>query len=211
MQPTARYAHGSRWRSRERRHQVGGVASCRHGRAVTAVVGVLAIAGVIHFLVPQLSALGPTVHRLRGADPKWLGLGVVLEALSLRGYIALFRTVFSCHGARIGWKASYQITMQSSSVPPCSCSPVTGARGAPPARARPPTGRWSSPLRPSVRREGRRREARAQLRASHEALPGIGAPAFTAGAARNRSGTRANYGRLAPVWSGGGGRLERRS
>ena len=36
---------------------------------------------------------------------------VVLEALSLGGYVALFRTVFSCHGARIGWKASYQITM----------------------------------------------------------------------------------------------------
>ena len=51
------------------------------------------------------------MHRLRGADPKWLGLGVVLEALSLAGYIALFRTVLSADGARIGWKASYQITM----------------------------------------------------------------------------------------------------
>jgi uncharacterized membrane protein YbhN (UPF0104 family) len=70
------------------------------------VVGVLAIAAVIHFVVPRLSALGRTVHRLRGADTKWLGLGVVLEALSLGGYIALFRTVFSCHGARIGWKTS---------------------------------------------------------------------------------------------------------
>ena len=38
-------------------------------------------------------------------------LGAVLEALSLAGYVALFRTVFSCHGVRIGWKASYQITM----------------------------------------------------------------------------------------------------
>jgi putative heme transporter len=83
----------------------------RHRRAVTAVVGVLAIGGFIHFVLPQLSALGPTVHRLRGADPKWLGLGVVLLAVSLAGYIALFRTVFSCQGARIGWKASYQITM----------------------------------------------------------------------------------------------------
>ena len=65
------------------------------------MVGVLAIAGFIEYVVPQLSALGPTVHRLRGADPKWLGLGVVLEALSLAGYIALFRTVFSAtaHGS----------------------------------------------------------------------------------------------------------------
>ena len=83
----------------------------RHGRAVTAVVGVAAIAGFIQFVVPQLSALGPTLHRLRAGNPKWLGFGVVLEALSLGGYIALFRTVFSCHGVRIGWKASYQITM----------------------------------------------------------------------------------------------------
>ena len=83
----------------------------RHARVVTAVIGVAAIAGFIHFVVPQLSALGPAVHRLRGANPTWLGFGVVLEALSLGGYIALFRTVFSCHGARIGWKASYEITM----------------------------------------------------------------------------------------------------
>jgi putative heme transporter len=83
----------------------------RHRRAVTAVVGVAAVAGFIQFVLPQLSALGPTLHRLRAGDPKWLALGVVLEALSLGGYIALFRTVFSCHGVRIGWAASYQITM----------------------------------------------------------------------------------------------------
>ncbi|MDQ6834683.1 MAG: flippase-like domain-containing protein [Actinomycetota bacterium] len=83
----------------------------RHGRAVTAVVSVAAVAGFIHFVVPQLSALGPTLHRLRAGDPKWLALGIVLEAVSLGGYVALFRTVFSCHGVRIGWNASYQITM----------------------------------------------------------------------------------------------------
>ncbi len=83
----------------------------RHGRALTVVVGVAAIGGFIQFVVPQLNSLGPTLHRLRTADPKWLGFGVVLEALSLGGYIALFRTVFSCHGVRIGWKASYQITL----------------------------------------------------------------------------------------------------
>ena len=83
----------------------------RRRRAVAGAVGVAAIAGFILFVVPQLSALGPTLHRLRAADPKWLAFGIILEALSLCGYIALFRTVFSCHGVRIGWKASYQITM----------------------------------------------------------------------------------------------------
>jgi uncharacterized protein (TIRG00374 family) len=83
----------------------------RHRRAVTAVLVGAAIVGFIQFVLPQVSALGPTLHRLRGADPRWLGAGVVFEALSLGGYVALFRTVFSCHGARIGWKTSYQITM----------------------------------------------------------------------------------------------------
>jgi uncharacterized membrane protein YbhN (UPF0104 family) len=36
---------------------------------------------------------------------------VLFEALSLGGYVALFRVIFSCHGVRIGWRASYQITM----------------------------------------------------------------------------------------------------
>jgi uncharacterized membrane protein YbhN (UPF0104 family) len=83
----------------------------RHRRAVTAVVSVAAIAGFIQFVVPQLNALGPTLHTLRGADPRWLGLGVAVEAVSIAGYVTLFRTVFSCHGTRIGWRASYQITM----------------------------------------------------------------------------------------------------
>ena len=84
----------------------------RHRRAFAAtIVVVAAVAGFIQFVVPQLNSLGPTLHRLRTADPQWLGLGVVFEALSLAGYVALFRTVFSCHGVRIGWKASYEITM----------------------------------------------------------------------------------------------------
>ncbi len=83
----------------------------RHRRAVVATIVVAAIAGFIHFVVPQLNSLAPTLHRLRSADPAWLGLGVIFEALSLAGYVALFRTVFSCQGVRIGWKASYEITM----------------------------------------------------------------------------------------------------
>jgi uncharacterized protein (TIRG00374 family) len=75
------------------------------------VICVGAVAGFIHFVVPELSALGPTVHRLRAGDPKWLVFGAVLEALSLGAYVALFRTVFSSQGVPIGWKASYQITM----------------------------------------------------------------------------------------------------
>ena len=49
--------------------------------------------------------------RLRDADLAWIGLGLVLEAISLAGYVLLFRTVFSCQGVRIGWRESYQINM----------------------------------------------------------------------------------------------------
>jgi uncharacterized membrane protein YbhN (UPF0104 family) len=83
----------------------------RHKRAVTVVIAIAALAGFVRFIVPQLDALGPTLRRLKGADPRWLAAGVVLEAASIGGYIALFRAVFSCHGARIGWRASYQITL----------------------------------------------------------------------------------------------------
>jgi uncharacterized protein (TIRG00374 family) len=83
----------------------------RHRRALVAAISLAAVAGFVLFVVPQLVALGPTLRRLRGADPRWLGVGAVFEALSLGGYIALFRTIFSCHGTRIGWKESYQITM----------------------------------------------------------------------------------------------------
>jgi putative heme transporter len=83
----------------------------RHRRSLAAAVGLLLAVGFVYFVVPKLIGLGATVRRLRGGDPKWLAFGAVLEALSLGGYVALFRTVFSCHGVRIGWKASYQITM----------------------------------------------------------------------------------------------------
>lgn len=83
----------------------------RYRRMLAAAVGVVLVVGFVYFVVPQLIGLGATVRRLRGSDPKWLAFGAVLEALSLAGYIALFHTVFSSHGARIGWKASYQITM----------------------------------------------------------------------------------------------------
>jgi putative heme transporter len=41
----------------------------------------------------------------------WLALGVPLEALSFVGGIVLFRGVFARPDNRIGWRASYQITM----------------------------------------------------------------------------------------------------
>ncbi len=82
-----------------------------HRRTILVAVFVLAVVGFIYFVLPQITGLSGTLKRLRNADPWWIALGVCLEALSLGGYGLLFRTVFSCHGVRIGWRESYQITL----------------------------------------------------------------------------------------------------
>ena len=61
--------------------------------------------------MPRIVGLGPTIRLLRRGDIWWLALGVVLEAISLFGGIVLFRGVFGRPGNRIGWMASYDITM----------------------------------------------------------------------------------------------------
>lgn len=83
----------------------------RHRRAITLGVLVAAIVGFIYFVLPQISGLSGTLHRLRNAEPWWIALAVLFETLSLSGYAVLFRTVFSCHGARVGWRESTQITL----------------------------------------------------------------------------------------------------
>jgi uncharacterized protein (TIRG00374 family) len=76
------------------------------------VVGiVVAVVGFVHFVLPQLSGLSGTLKRLAHADPWWIAAGVAFEALSLAGYILLFRTVFSTEESQIGWRESYQINM----------------------------------------------------------------------------------------------------
>ena len=83
----------------------------RHRRVMTVGLVLAAIGAFVVFVVPQISGLSTTLWRLRHADPWWIALAVVLEAISLGGYVLLFRTVFSCHGVRIGWRESYQINM----------------------------------------------------------------------------------------------------
>ncbi len=83
----------------------------RHKRAIVIGVLVASIVGFIHFVLPELSGLRGTLHRLKDADPAWIGLAVLVEVLSLLGYVVLFRTVFSCHGTRVGWRESTQITL----------------------------------------------------------------------------------------------------
>jgi putative heme transporter len=83
----------------------------RHRRAASTLLGAVVLFGLVYYVVPQFAGLGPTLRRLRAGNLWWLGLGVVVEAASIGGDIVLLRGVFSRPGSRIGWKASYQITL----------------------------------------------------------------------------------------------------
>jgi uncharacterized membrane protein YbhN (UPF0104 family) len=72
---------------------------------------VLTIVAFFYFVLPKLSGVGTTVHRIERGDTWWIAIGVVLELLSFAGYVALFRAVFVRGHGRIGWPESYEITM----------------------------------------------------------------------------------------------------
>lgn len=82
-----------------------------HRRTVILLLGAAAATAFVLAVLPQITGLGDTLKRLSRADLGWLLLGVALEVLSIAAYVALFKTVFSCEGTRIGWKASYEITL----------------------------------------------------------------------------------------------------
>jgi len=83
----------------------------QHRRALSTAFGALVAIAFFYYLVPRLVGLGPTLKLLRRGDIWWLALGVLFEAISLFGGIVLFRGVFGRPKSRIGWQASYRITM----------------------------------------------------------------------------------------------------
>lgn len=83
----------------------------RHRRGLLATLSAAAVFSFIYFVLPQVVGLGPTLRRLRGGNAWWIALGVFVEALSIGGEIVLLRGVFSLPGSRVGWRASYEITL----------------------------------------------------------------------------------------------------
>jgi putative heme transporter len=84
-------------------------------QAILFGVFVLSAVAFLYLVLPQLTGLGSTVHRIERGDKWWIAIGVILELLSFAGYIVLFRTVF-VRGAgheRIEWRVSYEVTMAS--------------------------------------------------------------------------------------------------
>ncbi len=72
---------------------------------------VLCGVGFLYFVLPRITGIGTTVHRIEQGDTWWIAIGVVFECLSFAGYVVLFQTVFVRGQVRIGWRESYQITM----------------------------------------------------------------------------------------------------
>jgi uncharacterized protein (TIRG00374 family) len=67
----------------------------------------------LYFLLPKLAGLEDTWHRIEDGSPYWMFAGLVFTLGMFVGYVAMFRGVFvrAEGGARIGWRASYEITM----------------------------------------------------------------------------------------------------
>jgi uncharacterized protein (TIRG00374 family) len=72
---------------------------------------VVSIVAFLYFVLPKLLGLQETWNRLQQGDVWWLAVAAVLTVLSFAAYVWLFRAVFVRGDSRIGWGASYQITM----------------------------------------------------------------------------------------------------
>jgi len=81
-------------------------------RNVVALVAFLLAALVaLYFLLPQLAGLDDTWNRISEGRPVWIAAALVFTVGMFVGYVAMFRGIFLRAGSRIGWAASYQITM----------------------------------------------------------------------------------------------------
>jgi uncharacterized membrane protein YbhN (UPF0104 family) len=93
----------------------------RLGRRAIPVLALLTALGLVVVLAP---GLGEVRELLSGADPAWLALAVLFEALSGVSYVLMFRPVFCRH---MPWRTSWEISWSSLAVG--SIVPASGAGG----------------------------------------------------------------------------------
>jgi uncharacterized membrane protein YbhN (UPF0104 family) len=93
----------------------------RLARRAVPVLALLTALGLVVVLAP---GLGDVRDQLTDADPAWLGLAVLLEALSGVSYVLMFRPVF-CRN--MPWRTSWEISWSSLAVG--SIVPASGAGG----------------------------------------------------------------------------------
>jgi uncharacterized protein (TIRG00374 family) len=82
----------------------------RRGILVLALFVLTALA-FLYFVLPQLSGVRHTWHRLNDGDSWWIAVAVVMQLLSMASYIAIFQGIHVPPGSPITWRQSYQITM----------------------------------------------------------------------------------------------------
>jgi uncharacterized protein (TIRG00374 family) len=83
-------------------------------RNVLLLAGFLAASiAAMYYLLPQLAGLEDTWHRIENGSPYWMFLALLFTVGMFAGYVLMFRGVFlrADGGERIGWAASYQITL----------------------------------------------------------------------------------------------------
>ena len=85
------------------------------------IVGVLAVVGLVLLLAP---GLGEVRDILTKAEPKWVAVAVVFEALSCISYVLMFRPIF-CQN--MPWRTSWEIGL--SELAAGSIVPASGAGG----------------------------------------------------------------------------------
>jgi uncharacterized protein (TIRG00374 family) len=71
----------------------------------------LASLAALYFLLPQIAGLDDTWNRINEGRPAWIIASLVFTVGMFAGYVAMFRGIFLRARSRIGWRASYQITM----------------------------------------------------------------------------------------------------
>ena len=81
------------------------------GRVIASLIFVFGVVAFLYFGLPKLVGFGASIDRLKQGNAWWLVGAAMLEVCSFCGYVALFRAVFVHRSSRIGWNASYQITM----------------------------------------------------------------------------------------------------
>ena len=81
------------------------------GQVLAFAAFVISVLAFLYFVLPKLLGLQQTWNRLQQGNAWWLALAAVLTGLSFWAYVWLFRAVFVRGESRIGWRASYEITM----------------------------------------------------------------------------------------------------
>jgi uncharacterized membrane protein YbhN (UPF0104 family) len=90
-------------------------------RRTLQVVAVLIVVALVVALAP---GLGEVRDKLQGADPAWIALAVVLEALSGLSYVLMFKPIFC---PRMPWRTSFEIGWSELAMG--SIVPASGAGG----------------------------------------------------------------------------------